>query len=159
MHYTFLFKIGDLKHGDRMRYPARFEPTEDVVGGYVVTFRDIPEAITQGDDEADARYMAADSLLTCMEFYLDDRRPVPMPSEPLPAEVMIDLPISATGKVLLLNEMLAQHVTPSELARRLSVSPQTVNRIMNLKHSTKIDTLADAFKVLGKRLDIRVSPR
>jgi len=30
---------------------------------------------------------------------------------------------------------------------------------MNLKHSTKIDTLADAFKVLGKRLDIRVSPR
>ncbi|WP_055139528.1 type II toxin-antitoxin system HicB family antitoxin [Burkholderia plantarii] len=142
-----------------LKYPARFEPAEAIEGGYVITFRDIPEAITQGDDEAEAREMAADALLTSMDFYFEGNRPVAMPSEPLDGEVMIELPVSVSVKVLLLNEMLAQHVTPSELARRMNTSPQTVNRIMTLKHSTKIDTLADAFKVLGKRLDISVRLR
>ena len=35
-----------------MRYPARFDLAPE--GGFVVTFRDIPEAITQGDTEAEA---------------------------------------------------------------------------------------------------------
>ena len=33
-------------------YPALFQPEAD--GGFLVTFPDVPEAITQGDDFADA---------------------------------------------------------------------------------------------------------
>ncbi len=40
-----------------MEYPAPFEPAEE--GGFVVTFPDAEEAVTQGDDEQDAREMAA----------------------------------------------------------------------------------------------------
>lgn len=35
-----------------LAYPADFTPAEE--GGFVVTFPDIPEAITEGDDEQDA---------------------------------------------------------------------------------------------------------
>ncbi|WP_374015223.1 type II toxin-antitoxin system HicB family antitoxin [Massilia sp. BJB1822] len=42
-----------------MKYPARFEPDPEA-GGYVVTFRDIPESLTQGDDDAEAMEMAED---------------------------------------------------------------------------------------------------
>lgn len=109
-----------------MQYPARFEPDLEA-GGYVVTFRDIPEAITQGDDDAEAMAMAMamaeDVLISSMDFYFEDRRIVPSPSTALPNERMVALPASVAVKVLLQNEMLAQKVGPSELARRLGSVP------------------------------------
>lgn len=62
-----------------MKYPEYFLPDTD---GFVVTFRNIPEAITQGDHEADAPDMAKDVLLSSMDVYLDDNRPAPLPSQP-----------------------------------------------------------------------------
>lgn len=59
-----------------MKYPATFKPD---TGGFVVTFRDIPEAITQGDDEADAVDMAKDALLLSIDFYFEQKRHVPLP--------------------------------------------------------------------------------
>jgi len=138
-----------------MKYPATFTAADE--GGFVVTFRDIPEAITQGDDEAEALDMAADVLLTAMDFYIEDRRPVPPPSEALDGERLIELPPSASAKVLLLNEMLAQNVRPADLARLMGIKPQEVNRIINLEHTTKIDTLANAFKAMGKELTLGVA--
>ena len=49
-----------------LRNPAVFAPDEG--GGFVVTFRDIPEAITQGDTLEEARAEAADALLTAMDL-------------------------------------------------------------------------------------------
>lgn len=138
-----------------MRYPAQFETAPE--GGFVVSFRDIPEALTQGDTEDEALAMAEDSLLTAMEFYFEDKRPVPMPSKARKEERWVDLPPSVWAKVLLLNEMLAQRVTASELARRLHTRPQDVNRVIDLGHATKIDTLNDALHALGKRLEVRVA--
>ncbi|WP_304665259.1 type II toxin-antitoxin system HicB family antitoxin [Massilia sp. erpn] len=48
-----------------MKYPARFKPDPEA-GGYVVTFRDIPAAITQGDDDAEAMEMAKDDRIVSM---------------------------------------------------------------------------------------------
>jgi antitoxin HicB len=58
-------------------------------GGYVVSFRDVPEALTQGDTLEEAESMPADALLTCMEFYFEDGRPLPTPSAALPGERLI----------------------------------------------------------------------
>lgn len=137
-----------------LRFPAQFEPDGD---GFVVTFRHIPEAITQGDSLDEARSMAADALLTAMDFYFEDKRPVPAPSKAKKGEELVELPASVSAKILLLNEMLKQKVTPAELARRLNTRPQDVNRIVTLNHATKIDTIADALAALGKQLEIAVS--
>ncbi|VWD12412.1 Antitoxin HicB [Burkholderia aenigmatica] len=139
-----------------LRYPARFEPDEED-GGYVVTFRDIPEAITQGDTLEEARSMGADALLTAMDFYFEDKRPAPAPSKAKRGEELIALPASVSAKVMLLNEMLAQGVTPSELARRMGTRPQDVNRIMDLGHTTKIDSIAEAFEAIGRHLELSIS--
>ena len=88
-----------------MKYPAHFLPD---AGGFVVTFRDIPEAITQGDDEDDAIAMAKDVLLSSMDFYFTHKRHVPMPSAALPCERLISLPSSVAARVLQQNEMLAK---------------------------------------------------
>ncbi|MDH2999499.1 antitoxin [Chelonobacter oris] len=137
-----------------MFYPAKFEKEEN---SYSVTFRDIPEAITCGDDLDDALFMAKDALLTAMDFYFEDRRAVPPPSLAQDGEYLIELPLSVSAKVLLLNEMVAQNISNVELAKRIKVKPQEVQRITNLEHTTKIDTLARAFAALGKNLNLSVA--
>lgn len=136
-----------------MRYPARFKA--DGGGGYTVTFRDIPEAITQGDSAEEAAQSAAEALLVAMDFYFEDQRPVPPPSAPRRGERLVELPASVWAKVLLLNEMVCQRVRPAELARRLGTSPQDVNRIVDLHHTTKIDRIAEALRAVGRSLEIR----
>jgi len=50
--------------------------------------------------------------------------------------------------------MLRQQVKPAELARRMNVRPQEVNRLTNLHHPTKIDTISSALLAIGKRLEL-----
>ena len=137
-----------------MKYPAKF--TKDGTG-FVVTFRDIPEAITQGDTHDEAIEMAEDVLLAAMDFYFEDNRQVPSPSKPKKDEVLINLPISAATKVMLLNTLLEKRVTQAELAKLMGIRPQQVTRIVNLEHTTKIDTVEKAFRALGRELDIAVA--
>lgn len=140
--------------GLTMRYPARFDAAPE--GGFVVTFRDIPEAITQGETETEAMSMAEDALLTAMDFYFDDRRQVPAPSAAQDGEQLVELPPSVSVKVLLLNEMLAAGISNVELANRMGTRKQEVQRIVDLTHPTKIDTLGKALAALGKRLEVSV---
>jgi antitoxin HicB len=137
-----------------MQYPARFTSASE--GGFVVSFRDIPEAITQGDTIDEAMAMAEDVLISAMDFYFEDRRPVPQPSAPKRGERLIELPMSVSAKVILLNELIAAGVSNAELARRMGTRPQEVQRIVNLHHATKIDTIASALAAMGKRLDVRL---
>lgn len=137
-----------------MQYPALLAPAPE--GGFVVTFRDIPEAITQGETEAEALDMAADALLTAMDFYFDDRRVVPAPSKARKGEQLVSLPPSVAAKVLLLNEMVVQGVRPVDLAERLGTTKQEVNRLIDLEHTTKIDRIDEALRALGKRLNVCV---
>jgi antitoxin HicB len=137
-----------------MRYPADLTAQDE--GGFVVRFPDIPEAITQGEDRADALFHAQDALETALEFYFEEPRLVPKPSRIKAGEEYVELPASVSAKVLLLNEMIKQKVRPAELARRLETTPQEVNRLTDLRHATKIDRIAGAMKALGKTLEIRV---
>jgi antitoxin HicB len=121
----------------------------------MATFPDIPEAHTQGDSVEDALAMAKDALETALDFYFDERRIVPSPSKPKRGQYVIELPLSVSAKVLLLNEMLHQKVRPAELARRLKTTPQEVNRLTNIRHISRIDGIASAMKVLGKTLEVR----
>ena len=117
-----------------------------------VSFPDIPEAFTQGRDRAEAMKAARDVLETAMDVYFDERRPIPEPSRPKRGQPVVELPPSVAAKVLLLNEMLRQNVRPIELARRIGVTRQEVNRLTNLRHATKIDRIDVALRALGKRL-------
>lgn len=118
----------------------------------LATFPDIPEAITQGINRAEALEMAKEALEISMDFYFEDQRPVPMPSKPKRGQAVVELPVSMAAKVLLLNEMLRQKVRPIELARRIGTTKQEVNRLTNLRHPTKIDRIDAAMRALGKRL-------
>jgi antitoxin HicB len=135
-----------------MRYPVRLKRDGRF---FLVTFPDIPEAITQGTSVEDALQHGADALESALDFYFEAARRVPLPSRARRGQQVIELPASLSAKVLLLNEMIAQRVRPADLARRLRVTPQEVTRLIDLRHTTKIDGIAGALKALGKTMEIR----
>ncbi len=135
-----------------MRYSIRMEKDGRF---FLVTFPDIPEAITQGESKDEARVAALRALETALDFYFEESRVVPEPSMLRDGEEFVELSASLSAKVLLLNEMIRQGVRPAELARRLKTTPQEVNRLTDLHHTSKIDGIAGAMKALGKTLEMR----
>lgn len=137
-----------------MKYPALF--TEGPNGGYTVTFRDIPEAISEGPTIRQAQEMALDALCTAMEFYFEDGRAVPAPSKIGTGETFVSLPASIAVKVALLNARLASGARPADIARTMGSKAQEMTRVFDLGHSTKIDTVVEAMAAMGYELDFRV---
>jgi antitoxin HicB len=72
-------------------YPAKFEKEGQA---YNVSFRDIPEAMTCGDNFEDALQMAKDALFTSVDFYREDGRTLPSPSEIQEGEILIALDLA-----------------------------------------------------------------
>lgn len=134
-------------------YPVHFElDTNDTV---LVTFPDVPEAVTFGDDENDARSRAIDALIAMFSSYMDDRQIIPMPS-PLKDRQGVVLPIGVASKVLLWNAMLEAGMRKADLARKLNLSPTVIDRLLNLRHASRIEQIETAMASLGKRLVVGV---
>lgn len=132
----------------------RYELTLDDNGTVLVTFPDIPEAVAVGEDKESATIEALDGLLCALDGYFEDRRAIPLPSEEQESDDTVTLPALETAKVLLLNEMIAQGVKKAEMARRLDVHMPQIDRLLDLRHNTKIDFLEKAVEKLGKHLSI-----
>jgi antitoxin HicB len=134
-----------------LAYPVELTPDGKFL---MVTFPDIPEANSQGDSVEDALGMAKDALESAIDWYIEEGKPVPVPSKPKRGQHVVELLPSVAAKVLLLNEMLRQKVRPAQLARRIGTTPQEINRLTDIRHTTKIDRIDTALRALGKRLII-----
>jgi antitoxin HicB len=137
-----------------LRYPVKLE--SDNNGTILVTFPDVPEATTYGDDEAEALMRAADALETALAMYIEDRQRIPAPSHVKRGQRYVVLPLLAEAKLKLYVSMRADRVSKSELARRLNWHLPQVDRILDLNHRTRLDAIERAFQALGKRLDLSV---
>ena len=115
----------------------------------IVSFPDIPEGHTNGIGLKNALAMAADALETAISFYFDRGQAVPLPTKPKAGQYTVALPLSVSAKILLWNEMIRQKVKPAELARRMGISRQAAQRLIDIRHTTKIDTIAEAMEMLG----------
>ncbi|MGA2268383.1 MAG: type II toxin-antitoxin system HicB family antitoxin [Bryobacteraceae bacterium] len=137
-----------------LTYPAQFTPEN---GGFVVTFPDIPEAITEGDSEAEARDYAIDALETALSEYINRRREIPRARRVRGRGYrMVVVPALAEAKVRLYQAMRAGGVRKAELARRLGWHKSQVDRLLDLKHASRLDQIEQALGVLRKRLVIEI---
>lgn len=60
-------------------YPAIFHPAEE--GGFWVTFPDLPECITEGDNIEEAYNMAKEALELVLTDYIKEQKKFPKPSD------------------------------------------------------------------------------
>lgn len=72
----------------KLFYPALFHKAEE--GGFWVSFPDIPECLTQGDDTAQAYEMAVEALGLALECRENEHQPIPASSDPSTIKVEAD---------------------------------------------------------------------
>lgn len=137
-----------------LSYPAKIRRDGET---FMVSFSDLPGVYSMGDDREDAARHAVDALETGLYYLVKNGESLPIPSAAGRGLVSIEVTFGFESKLLLVREMVAQKVRPTELARRLGVTPQEVNRLIDLRHRTKIDAVAAAIRALGKRLELSLA--
>ena len=137
-------------------YRALFEPG-DRHRNIVVTFPDVPEVVTQGRGEADARAMAEEALGLVLLTYLERGRALPKARAAGKKFVPIAVAPDVAAKLAVLESFTTAGITKSELARRIGKDEKEVRRILDPKHATKLLALTAALRALGKRLVVGVA--
>ena len=135
-------------------YGALIEPGDE--HGLVVSFPDVPEAITQGEDQADARAMAEEALGLALLTYPQRGLPLPKARHKGRDLVPISPEAEIAAKLAVLEAFTAAGIAKAELARRMRKDEKEVRRILDPKHATKLPALVQALRALGKRLVIGV---
>ena len=138
----------------RFVFPATFTPAEE--GGFVVTFADLPEAITQGDDEADAKMQASDCLDEAIAGRIARGDEVPVPSSGASGSHSIAVPAPMAAKAALYLALREAGVSKSELARRLDIDEKEVRRLLDPRYGSKLPAITAALRALGKTLLVDV---
>jgi antitoxin HicB len=139
----------------RFTYPVTLNH-DDVDGGYVVTCRDVPEVVTQGESLEEAIDAAEGALEAAIEMRIEDGMDIPVPSARRRGEQLAHLPVATAMKVALYVSMREQKISKSELARRLGLDEKEARRMLDPKHGTKVPALERALHALGKRVELQV---
>jgi len=137
-------------------YAVKLTPEKEE-GGYVVTFRDLPEAITQGDTVGEALAEAADCLEEAIAGRIDDGREIPSPSSPKRGERIVSVPASMALKAAVYLAVREAGISNSELARRLRLDEKEARRILDPHHPTKLRKIEAALAALGRHLELSLA--
>ena len=137
---------------ERFDYPVLLKAAEE--GGFIVTCRDLPSLITQGEDEADALSQAADAMDEVFATYMLEGLTFPTPSNTRRGEYSIAPPAETMAKAALYIAMSEAGITKVQLAKQLGVDEKEVRRLLDPHYGSKLPRIAQAIQLLGRRLVI-----
>ena len=135
-------------------YPCRFTPADE--GGFVVTCRDVPEVVTQGDTLDDAMLEAADALDEALQGRIDDGEDIPVATAARRGERLVAPPVGTALKLAAYTSIRKAGISKSELARRLGLDEKEIRRALDPRHPTKAARLENVLHALGHRVDVAV---
>jgi len=107
------------------------------------------------EDREEALLRASDAIESALMGYIDLRRDIPVPRAGRRGP-FVTLPALTEAKLGLYSAMRAAKVGKAELARRLNCHLPQVDRLLDLRHASRLDQLEAAFRVLGKCLSVEI---
>jgi antitoxin HicB len=134
-------------------YPARLERQRETV---IVRFPNLPEALTEGSDDAEALAEAADCLEEAIAGRIHRGENIPVPSRPLRGQRMVPLAPSMAAKAALYLALREARISKQELATRLGCDEKEVRRLLDPRHPSKLPRLQEALAQLGRRLVVEM---
>ena len=137
---------------ERFEYPVLLKAAEE--GGFIVTCRDLPPLITQGENKADALAQAADAMDEVFATYMLEGLTFPAPSKTRRGEYSTAPPAGTMAKAALYMAMSEAGITKVQLARQLGIDEKEVRRLLDPHYASKLPRIAQAIRLLGKRLVI-----
>jgi len=136
-------------------YPAKFTP-DDKDGGFVVTFPDLPEAITQGENVSNAAAEAADCLEEAIANRIAMDLPIPEPSPIGAGEHGIVLHAQMAAKASLYLAIREEEMTRVELAERLHCDESAIRRLLDPMRPSQLPRIESALAAMGRQLIVGV---
>jgi antitoxin HicB len=140
----------------RFQYPVLLTPAEE--GGYVVTCRDMPQLVTQGENDQDALVQAVDAMDEVFATYMVNGMDFPEPSRKKHHEYLVSPPAETVAKAALYVAMREAGISKIQLAKQLGVDEKEVRRLLDPHYGSKLPRIAEAVQLLGKRLVIGLEP-
>jgi len=137
---------------NRFQYPVSLTPAEE--GGFIVTCRDLPQLVTQGEDEQDALAQASDAMDEVFAAYMIEGVDFPKSGKARRSEYLVAPPAETVAKAALYVAMREAGVSKVQLARRLGVDEKEVRRLLDPHYGSKLPRIAEAIRLLGKQLVI-----
>ena len=138
-----------------IRYRVKLTPDDNDT--FLVTAPDFPEVITFGDTREEALHYAVGAFREMIAAKIHYKEPIPKPSRIKTGEPFITLPLQTEMKIRLYESLEAKGMKKAELARRLNLHRQEIDRLLDFKQSTSIGKIEQAFAALGKQLIIEVA--
>lgn len=136
-----------------MRYGVVLTPDDN--GTVLVSAPDLPDATTFGEDREDALARAVDAIETALMGRMVDPDVIPDPSADAPDHV--ELPALSVAKIALYRAMRSEGVGKAALAKRLGVALPQIDRLLDLRHQSRLDALERALAALRRTLIISVA--
>lgn len=137
-----------------IQYPAILRAQPE--GGFTVTFPDLPEAITEGDDRDAALFNAAEVLTLCLEQRMNDGDPIPA-SRRAKGATSIEPAAAVQAAILMQQARMAQGKTLADMARALHTSWPAAQRLEQAGGNPTLKQLERAAAALGKRLVVTLT--
>lgn len=139
-----------------MSYPATL--STNGAGGFIVTFDDVREAVTEGATREEALANAADALEVALLGHMKDGADIPAPSAPKAGAVLVPLGAQTAAKLAFYTAFRLSGLSRSALARKLGKDEAEVRRMLDPYHATKLPALDEAIRAMGRRLAVELEP-
>jgi len=137
-----------------MQYVFMAEVDADPDGGFLITFPDVPEAITHGDTREEAMASAREALGLALRGIIQEGRSLPHPVAQQGVPVAVDAEDAI--KIAVIEAFNEAKISKRELARRLGKTENEARRILDPDHHSKLGQLQDAMQALGKTIVVSV---
>lgn len=137
---------------ERFEYPVSLAAAEE--GGFVVTCRDLPQLVTQGESLADALSEAVDAMDEVFAAYMKGGLSFPPPHKARRGEHVVSPLAETVAKAALYVAMADAGISKVQLAKRLGVDEKEVRRLLDPHYGSKLPRIAEAIGALGRRLVI-----
>ncbi len=137
---------------ERFQYAAATTPAEE--GGFVVSCRDPPQLVMQGEDLAHALSEVADAMDEVFAAYMYGGLALPAPSKARRGEHVVSPPAETTAKAALYVAMKDAGISKVQLAKRLGIDEKEARRLLDPQCGSKLPRIAAAIEMLGRRLVI-----
>ena len=138
------------------KYAVQIEHDKET-DSYLATCRDLPLMASVGDTLDECLLESVDGLTAAISLEIEQRRPIPVLSSVLDGDYVVSVPLLVALKASLHNAMIENGVRKADLARRLGQKPMQIDRLLNVSHSSKVETLELALIQLGKRIELNVA--
>lgn len=133
-------------------YPCHLTPDLEEGEGYVVTFPDVPEAITGAQTREESLVLAEDALAVALGAYVENREDIPVPSAVVEGQELIAVPPIVAAKLALYTAMRRQGMTNGALAARLGLSEGAVRKLVDPGYRSHISSVVAALRAVGRGL-------